>query len=114
MNRREAAALLNYAAALDNRIGNSTADRYQAGRAINRWAIALADVPATTATGGWDAMDVVRRYYEQRGGDDSARLYVIEPHTLLAAWAEYRAGLLRRHTDPIPAVDPGPTCGMAG
>lgn len=106
MDRREVAALLNYAGTLDSRIGRVVADQQRAAGAINRWAEGLVDVPATTADGTWDAMHVVRRYYEQRGGDQSARYYAVEPHTLLAAWAAHRAELMHRHTDPIPSVDP--------
>ena len=106
MDRREIAALLHYAATLDGRLGRVVADKERAAATINRWAEALADVPGTTADGGWDASHVVRHYYEQRGGDHSARYYAIEPHNLLAAWAAHRAELMHRHTDPTPSVDP--------
>ncbi|MFD9813734.1 hypothetical protein [Streptomyces sp. NPDC059080] len=106
MNRREIAALLHYAATLDGRLGRVVADEELAAVAITRWAEALADVPGTTADGGWDASHVVRHYYERRGGDQSARYYAIEPHHLLAAWAGHRADLMNRHTDPLPTAHP--------
>ncbi|MFD8545033.1 hypothetical protein [Streptomyces sp. NPDC059649] len=106
MDRRQAAALLNYAAALDGRLGRVVADQQRAAYAIDRWANALPDVPATTADGTWDATRVVRAFYEQRGGDRSAQFYAIEPHNLLAAWATHRAELMHRHTDPTPDADP--------
>ncbi|MGW8374287.1 hypothetical protein [Streptomyces sp. ODS28] len=105
MNRREVAALLNYAGALDSRIGRVVADQQRAAHAIGRWTEALTDVPAVAPDGSWDATHVVRRYYEQRG-DNSARYYAIDPHHLLAAWARHRATVMDRHTDPTPSADP--------
>lgn len=106
MHRREAAALLNYASSLDGRISRLVADEQRAAHTISRWAEALADVPTKSADGAWDAAHVVRGYYEQRGGDTSARFYAVEPHHLLAAWAEHRREVLTRHTDPTPDADP--------
>jgi hypothetical protein len=104
MDRRETAALLNYAATLDSRLDRAIADPDRAARIIDRWAKALADIP--TAAGGWDAMRAVRRYYEQPGGDRSAQFRAIEPHDVLAAWAPHRRELLNQHTDPLPTTDP--------
>jgi hypothetical protein len=105
MDRREVAALLNYAGTLDSRLGRAVADQQRAAQTIGRWATALADIPATTP-GGWDATRAVRRYYEQHGGDQSARYRAVEPHDVLAAWVPHRAELLARHTDPVPEADP--------
>ncbi|QKW08063.1 hypothetical protein HUT18_18425 [Streptomyces sp. NA04227] len=106
MNRRQIAALLNYAATLDSRVRRSLVDEHQAARTIDEWAAALSHVPATLADGSWDATTAVRRYYEQHRGDRTARYFAIEPHHLLAVWAEHRHALMNRHTDPVPAADP--------
>ncbi len=106
MNRREAASVLNFAGSIDSRIRRSLNDPRQAARTIDEWAEALAHVPATTEDGGWDVAHAIRRFYEQRQGDHTARYFAVEPHHLLAAWADVRSARLVRHTDPVPAADP--------
>ncbi len=106
MEPRHVAALLNYAATLDSRVRRIMATDEQAATTIRTWTQALADIPATAEAADWDASRAVRRYYEQHGGDRSAQFRAIEPADLLAAWAPHRAELMRRHTDPLPRVDP--------
>lgn len=100
------AALLAFAARLDSRVRRALADPQQSARTIADWTTALAEVPTTLPTTGWDAAQAVRRYYEQRGGDRSAQFRAVEPHDVVAAWAPHRAELMNRHTDPVPAADP--------
>ncbi|QKW51699.1 hypothetical protein [Streptomyces buecherae] len=100
------AALLAYAGRLDSRVRRALADPQQSARTIAEWTTALADVPATLPTTGWDASQAVRHYYEQRAGDRSAQFRAVEPHDVLAAWAPHRGELMNRHTDPLPAADP--------
>jgi len=111
MQPREIAALLDRVGTLDGRIDRQLVDEHLAERAITRWTEALAEVPATLPDGSWDVGRAVRGYYEQRGGDNSARYRPIEPHDILAAWAPHRAGLMQRHTDPAPPVDPDNVAG---
>ncbi|WP_425829339.1 zinc finger domain-containing protein [Streptomyces fractus] len=106
MNPRETAALLRLLAALDGRLRRAMADPQQAARTIDEWNEATAHIPAVTADGTWDASQAVRRFYEQRRGDHTARYFAYEPHHLLAAWAEHRTERMERHTDPLPAADP--------
>ncbi|MFB7899959.1 hypothetical protein ACFC1B_26950 [Streptomyces xiamenensis] len=106
MNHEESAALLHFAGQLDGRISRTLADPSAAARMIARWAEALPEVPSTTADGRWDVSRAVRRYYEQRGGDHSARFFAVEPHHVLSEWATHREAALGRHTDPLPAADP--------
>lgn len=106
MNEQQIAALLAFAGTLDSRVRRALADPQQAARTIGEWTAAVTDVPATMPVVAWDAARATRRYYEQHGGDRSAQFRPIEPHDLLAAWGPYRAELMNRHTDPVPAADP--------
>lgn len=99
-------ALLAFAGRLDSRVRRALADPQQAARTISEWTSALADVPATLGTTGWDAARAVQHYYERHGSDHSAQYRPVEPHDLLAAWAPHRSALMNRHTDPVPAADP--------
>lgn len=105
MDRREIAALLNYASVLDNRFGRILSDPAASGHAIDRWSSALHDVPATTADGTWDATHAVRDYYRQTTAN-TAQYFACEPHHVLAAWSKHSRAQLSRHTDPTPSVDP--------
>ncbi|MFI9720750.1 hypothetical protein ACIHFE_13995 [Streptomyces sp. NPDC052396] len=106
MDRQHVAALLNYAATVDSRVRRLMATQEQAAATIRSWAEALAHIPAVAEAVDWDASRAARRYYEQANGDRSAQFRPIEPADLLAAWAPFRAELMNRHTDPLPAVDP--------
>ncbi|MGW1762775.1 zinc finger domain-containing protein [Streptomyces sp. NPDC002073] len=106
MTPEQIAALLHFAAKQDSRVRRSLADPQQTARTIAEWSDVLADVPATLPESGWDAARATRRYYEQQGGNKSSQFRAIEPHDLLAAWGPYRAELMNRHTDPVPAADP--------
>lgn len=103
---QQIAALLAFAATLDSRVRRALNDPAQSARTISEWTAALGDVPATLPATGWDAARAVKRYYEQRSGDQSARYRAVEPHDLLAAWGPHRAELMNRHTDPVPAAHP--------
>ncbi|MFE5868883.1 hypothetical protein ACFQ6V_09540 [Streptomyces roseifaciens] len=106
MEREHVAALLGYAATLDNRVQRTVATPQQAAATIAAWATALKDVPAVATAAGWDVGLAVRGYYEQRGGNRSAQFRFIEPADILAAWAPHRAELMSRHVAPVPTADP--------
>jgi hypothetical protein len=54
----------------------------------------------------WDVAVAVRRFYEQSGGDRSARYHPVQPRDILSAWGRCRTELLERHVDPTPVADP--------
>jgi hypothetical protein len=106
MNRRETATVLHFAGVLDGRIRRSLTDPEHSAQTIDEWTDALAHIPATTDDGTWDVGLALRRFYEQHRDDRTARYFAVEPHNLLAAWAEFRSARMARHTDPVPDVDP--------
>lgn len=106
MTPEHVAALLHYAATVDDRMQRMMATDQQAAALIRAWADALRDVPETLAAVRWDAAIAARRFYEQRGGDRSAKFHAIRPGDILAAWTSHRSELMNRHVDPTPAADP--------
>ncbi|MGK5533339.1 zinc finger domain-containing protein [Streptomyces sp. URMC 129] len=104
MNRVETAALLAAIGSVDSRVRRQLGDPQAAHALIDTWHEALADIPATTP-GGWDIGRAARSYYEQ-AGDNSARYWAIDPHHVMARWADYRHAAIADHTDPVPPVDP--------
>ncbi|WHM37558.1 hypothetical protein [Streptomyces sp. BPTC-684] len=106
MNHENVAALLHHAAGLDSRMHRAVVTDQQAATLIRTWTDALRDIPAVVESVRWDAAVAVRRFYDQAGGDRSAKFHAIQPSDIRAAWSPHRAELMNRHVDPTPAADP--------
>ncbi|MGP9019587.1 zinc finger domain-containing protein [Streptomyces sp. BR1] len=106
MNHEHVAALLHHAAALDSRLHRTMATDQQAATLIRTWTDVLRDIPAVVECVRWDAAVAVSRFYDQSGGDRSAKFHAIQPSDIRAAWSPHRAELMNRHVDPTPAADP--------
>ncbi|MCA1218860.1 zinc finger domain-containing protein [Streptomyces sp. 8L] len=100
MNRQEVAALLAYAVRLDPRL--APADQAEADERLDQWFELLNDVPATAPHPDdrhWHAGHVVRHHI-------ASSPYRIQPSDVSRPWHAFKADVLRRHTDPVPPVDP--------
>ncbi|MFZ3569253.1 cell surface glycoprotein [Streptomyces sp. BH034] len=100
MNRQEVAALLAYAVRLDPR--SAPTDQHAAADTLDQWADLLADVPATAQHPNgrhWDASQVVRHHI-------ASSPYPIKPADVSRPWHAFKADVLGRHTDAVPAADP--------
>ncbi|MET7450657.1 cell surface glycoprotein [Streptomyces sp. NPDC005574] len=100
MDRREVAALLAYADRLDPDRAPKT--REAAGERLDQWADLLSDVaPTAPHPEGrhWDASQVVRRHI-------ATSPYPIRPSDVSRPWHTFKADVIGRHHDPVPAVDP--------
>ncbi|MFE4205383.1 cell surface glycoprotein [Streptomyces goshikiensis] len=100
MNRTETAALLAYAVSLDPRLAPE--DQASADERLDQWAELLAAVPATAPHPDgrdWNAAHVVHHHI-------STSPYRIQPSDVGGPWQAFRRDVLRRHVDPVPAVDP--------
>lgn len=99
MNRQEIAALISYVAGLDPRTaraGQDLADQ------LDQWCEVLRDVPprAPHPNGRhWNAAEVAHRHV-------TTSPYPILPADIARPWATFRADVIGRHTDPLPAADP--------
>ncbi|MFF7234427.1 cell surface glycoprotein [Streptomyces sioyaensis] len=100
MKREEVAALLAYAVRLDPRL--APADQAEADERLDQWFDLLADVPPTAPHPDgrdWHAGHVVRHHI-------ASSPYRIQPSDVSRPWHTFKADVLGRHTDPVPAVDP--------
>ncbi|WP_328678415.1 zinc finger domain-containing protein [Streptomyces sp. NBC_00343] len=100
MDRREVAALLAYADRLDPT--RAPTDKAAAGERLAQWADLLSDVPPTAPHPGgrpWDASQAVRHHI-------ATSPYPIKPSDVSRPWHTFKADVIGRHHDPVPAVDP--------
>ncbi|MFD4880037.1 cell surface glycoprotein [Streptomyces sp. NPDC058420] len=100
MDRRQVAALLAYADRLDP--DRSPKTREAAGERLDQWADLLSDVaPTAPHPEGrhWDASEVVRHHV-------ATSPYPIRPSDVSRPWHTFKADVIGRHHDPVPAVDP--------
>lgn len=99
MNRQQIAALISYAAGLDPRTaktGDDLADQ------LDQWEELLHDVPPTAPHPNgrhWNAAHVVRHHC-------ATSPYPIKPSDVSRPWHAFKADVIGRHTDPLPAADP--------
>lgn len=100
MNRTEVAALLAYAVGLDPR--TAPTDPAAANDTLNQWCELLHDVPPTAPHPNgrhWNAAEIVRHHI-------ASSPYPIKPADVSRPWHAFRADVIGRHTDPLPAADP--------
>lgn len=100
MTRTEIAALISYAAGLDPRTARDNAE--DLADQFDQWADLLSDVPPTAPhpTGRhWNAARAVRHHI-------ATSPYPIKPSDVSRPWHAFKADILARHHDPLPAADP--------
>lgn len=100
MNRTEVAALLAYAVGLDPR--SAPAEQSAANDTLNQWEEVLRDVPPTAPHPSgrhWNAAEAVRHHI-------ATSPYPIKPSDVSRPWYVFRADVIGRHHDPVPAADP--------
>lgn len=99
MNRQQIAALISYASGLDPRTaktGDDLADQ------LDQWEALLNDVPPTAPHPNgrhWNAAEAVRHHI-------ATSPYPIKPSDVSRPWHTFKADIIGRHHDPLPAADP--------
>ncbi|MFD5057406.1 cell surface glycoprotein [Streptomyces sp. NPDC058394] len=100
MIRQHVAALLAYADRLDPTRAAASAEA--ALERLDQWCELLSDVPPTAPHPDgrdWNAAQVVRHHI-------ATSPYPIKPSDVSRPWHDFKGDVLRRHVDPVPAVDP--------
>lgn len=99
MTREQIAALIAYTAGLDPRTARTGDDLEDQ---LDQWEALLSDVPPTAPHPNgrdWNAAQVVRHHC-------ASSPYPIKPADISRPWHAFKADVLGRHTDPLPAADP--------
>lgn len=100
MNRNEVAMLISYATGLDPRTARDNPQDLT--DQLDQWEELLRDVPpqAPHPNGRhWNAAEVVRHHI-------ASSPYPIKPSDVSRPWHAFKADVIGRHTDPLPAADP--------